>query len=314
MRTVTAVFLGLGILALAAAVSVEVQSHSWMVDIFGKQNPYRALNDLINGIFFSEATRRGFEERFGEELGYYMVTYLRDLIAGILVYYIAAGVWHIMIYHVLRERIFKGQEDQIPTAATIWDQICLAQASVFCYAALPVFSSWLVENGYTRAYFYVDEIGGWSNYLAWTVAYFVLVEIGIYWVHRTLHTNKFLYKYVHALHHKYNSAATLSPWASIAFNPLDGIAQASPYVVAMFLVPCHYITHLLMLFFTGIWSTNIHDAVPGNIEPIMGAKYHTVHHTHYHYNFGQIFIYCDKFWGTLKTPEEIRQLRMAKKK
>ena len=47
----------------------------------------------------------------------------------------------------------------------------------------------------------------------------------IYWMHRTLHTNKFLYKYVHALHHKYNSAETLSPWASIAFNPLDGVLQ-----------------------------------------------------------------------------------------
>lgn len=49
----------------------------------------------------------------------------------------------------------------------------------------------------------------------------------IYWMHRTLHTNKFLYKYVHALHHKYNSAETLSPWASIAFNPLDGVLQVT---------------------------------------------------------------------------------------
>lgn len=24
----------------------------------------------------------------------------------------------------------------------------------------------------------------------------------------------------------------------------------------------------------------------------MGAKYHTVHHTHYHYNFGQVSILC----------------------
>lgn len=49
----------------------------------------------------------------------------------------------------------------------------------------------------------------------------------IYWMHRTLHTNKFLYKYVHALHHKYNTADTLSPWASIAFNPLDGCLQVA---------------------------------------------------------------------------------------
>lgn len=31
-----------------------------------------------------------------------------------------------------------------------------------------------------------------------------------------------------------------------------------------------------MFAFTAIWATNIHDAVPGNTEPVMGAKYHTV--------------------------------------
>jgi sterol desaturase/sphingolipid hydroxylase (fatty acid hydroxylase superfamily) len=29
-------------------------------------------------------------------------------------------------------------------------------------------------------------------------------------------------------------------------------------------------------------------------------RYHTIHHTHYHFNYGQFFIFCDWFWGTLK--------------
>jgi lathosterol oxidase len=80
--------------------------------------------------------------------------------------------------------------------------------------------------------------------------YFAVVEVGIYWVHRTLHTNKFLYKYVHALHHKYNKPETLGPWASVAFNPLDGIAQCSPYVLSLFFIPCHYLSHVAMVFLT----------------------------------------------------------------
>ena len=39
-------------------------------------------------------------------------------------------------------------------------------------------------------------------------------------------------------------------------------------------------------------------------EPIMGAKYHTVHHTHYHYNFGQFFTLMDWLHGTLRVPEK----------
>jgi sterol desaturase/sphingolipid hydroxylase (fatty acid hydroxylase superfamily) len=44
----------------------------------------------------------------------------------------------------------------------------------------------------------------------------------------------------------------------------------------------------------------------GDFEPIMGAKYHTVHHTHYHYNFGQFFTICDYIFGTLKVPEKAK--------
>ena len=50
----------------------------------------------------------------------------------------------------------------------------------------------------------------------------------------------------------------MSPYASIAFHPLDGIMQASPYVLTLFLVPMHYLTSMIMLFFTGIWAMNIH--------------------------------------------------------
>ena len=65
-------------------------------------------------------------------------------------------------------------------------------------------------------------------------------------------------------------------------------SQCSPYVICLFFIPVHYFTHVVAVFLTGIWATYIHDAALGNIEPIMGSKYHTVHHTHYHYNFGQV--------------------------
>lgn len=36
--------------------------------------------------------------------------------------------------------------------------------------------------------------------------------------------------------------------------------QASPYVILLFVVPVHYFTHVFLLFFSGVWATNIHDA------------------------------------------------------
>ena len=281
---------------------------SIMAEILGDRNdmnhnPYREFNMFINKIILPEAVSSFFAKSLNHELSYYANCYVRDLIAGTLVYWLTAGIWHIAIYHVFRKSIFLDNNRPLPSKEIIFDQMVLSQASLFIYASLPVLSEFLIENKFTKVYFYIDEIGGWECYGVYFVLYLALVELGVYWMHRTLHTNKFLYKYVHGLHHKYNQAATLTPWASIAFNPLDGILQASPYVFFLFFVPVHYFTHVFLLFFSGVWATNIHDAVWGDSEPVMGAKYHTVHHTHFHYNFGQFFTFCDQIFGTFRVPD-----------
>lgn len=33
----------------------------------------------------------------------------------------------------------------------------------------------------------------------------------------------------------------------------------------------HFLTHEILLFFTGVWTTNIHDCIHGKTWPIMGA-------------------------------------------
>ena len=47
-------------------------------------------------------------------------------------------------------------------------------------------------------------------------------------------------------------------------------------------------------------------------HPIMGAGYHTIHHTTYKHNYGHYFIYMDKIFGTLVTPEEYESEQQAK--
>ena len=266
-------------------------------------DPFCTFNDWVNAFIFSDATKAGAIERFGPSGAHYLLTYLRDLMAGSVLYYVTAGLWHVYIYQLYGDYFFIEQGFEKPSAATIKDQIQLAQGSMFLYAALPVLAEWFVEKGWTVCYYYIEDIGGWSYYLAFTLLYMSMVEVGVYWMHRTLHENKTLYKYIHGLHHKYNKPSTLSPWASVAFNPIDGILQASPYVVCLFIVPCHYLTHVALVFFTAVWATNIHDAMDGDTEPVMGSKYHTMHHTHYHYNFGQFFIFADWMFGTLRVPE-----------
>ncbi len=75
-------------------------------------------------------------------------------------------------------------------------------------------------------------------------------------------------RYLHHIHHKYNKEHTLSPFAGLAFHPLDGCLQAAPYVAALFVVPAHALTFELLLFATGVWTTNIHDCIDGKVSPL----------------------------------------------
>ena len=143
--------------------------------------------------------------------------------------------------------------------------------------------------------------------------------------HSHTHTHAHSGKYMTAMH-CYCSHIT----AGLAFNPFDGMAQAAPYLICMLLVPMHFLTHEVMLFFTAvcepthlgvactcgtllhlpaapaawlqIWTTNIHDTLQGDTEPIMGSAYHTLHHTIYTKNYGQFFIFWDWVFGTLQAP------------
>jgi len=282
-------------------------------------NPCRNFNAWVNSFVFSTHVAAWFVHLLNDNVEYthYLLCYLRNMIAGLFVYYGTGGVFHYFCYvHPMSKKTFEEQNRTRPSWETIKGQMQLSTAALLIYTMLPVFDEWLIESGFTKCYFTVEEIGGWVPHIAVFVLYFTCVEIGIYWMHRTLHTNKFLYKYIHLKHHAYNQPETLTPWASIAFNPLDGILQASPYVYLMPFIPCHYLTHITLVFFTAVWATYIHDAMDWNIDPIMGSKYHTVHHTHYIYNYGQIFTFCDRFWGTLRVPDGptgIKKPRKTKK-
>ncbi len=279
----------------------------------GTLNPYREFNEWINGFIFSVEVSKSVMNLAGDKGGYYLLCYMRDLIAGTAIYWLTAGIWHWVIYDLNGKSLFEDKGRPYPDKGLIRNQQMLAQLSLFMYAGLPILSEYLIEEGHTKVFFYVEEVG-WKKYAIYFTAYLTLVEIGIYWMHRKLHENKFLYNYVHALHHTYDHHSTLTPWASIAFNPIDGLCQASPYVAMLFVVPMHYFTHVFLLFFSGMWATNIHDAMWLDSEPIMGAKYHTLHHTHFKCNYGQFFIFCDWFFGTLIAPGKEAFFEKAKLK
>ncbi|KAH7847446.1 hypothetical protein Vadar_026161 [Vaccinium darrowii] len=90
----------------------------------------------------------------------------------------------------------------------------------------------------------------------------------------------------------------------MAKNPLDGVLEALPHVIPIFLLPTHFKTHLILIFMEAIWAANLHDCINVKLWPVMGAGYHTIHHITYRHNYGNYTIWMDWMFGTLRPPAD----------
>ena len=221
--------------------------------------------------------------------------------------------WAAWIFGMRGAACFPGGASTMPTWEDMRAQMAVSARAMVVYSLAPTVGEWAVERGWTLAYHDPAHAAAWlgapagaglAAAAALLVAYMVLVEWGIYWIHRYLHDNKFLYRLLHKTHHIYNNEGSLSPFAGLAFHPVDGLLQAAPYGLLLVLLPVHFWAYEALLFFTAVWTTNIHDTLVCATEPVMGSKYHTVHHTTYRDNYGQIFVLFDWLHDTLTLEDD----------
>mmetsp|Transcript_80583 Transcript_80583/g.163938 ORF Transcript_80583/g.163938 Transcript_80583/m.163938 type:complete len:344 (-) Transcript_80583:306-1337(-) len=250
-----------------------------------------------------------FPQSVQDALPHWTQTWLRCWILCCAVYFGVGAVWAYYTYYCFGDVLFKP--GCIPAFKDVWEQIKVSNKAIPLYSLLPMAAELAAEKGWTMAYPRIDNVG-LPMYIIYFFLYMASVEFGVYWMHRGLHEIKWAYKHLHYDHHKYNKEHTLSPFAGLAFHPIDGILQAVPYVWTLFYCPMHFLTHEILLFATGVWTANIHDNIHGKVWPVMGAKYHTIHHTNYKTNYGHYFIFMDQLFGTLETPEEHDEALLAK--
>ncbi|PYH41921.1 sterol desaturase family protein [Aspergillus saccharolyticus JOP 1030-1] len=114
--------------------------------------------------------------------------------------------------------------------------------------------------------FFLLEIHGWSklydfasqepfpgySYLQYPLFIF-FTDTGIYWIHRWEH-HPSVYRFLHKKHHKW---VVPTPYASYAFNPLDGWAQSLPYHIFPLLFPLQKCAYLGLFVFVTMWTLAI---------------------------------------------------------
>ncbi|KAG7284981.1 hypothetical protein NEMBOFW57_009599 [Staphylotrichum longicolle] len=125
-------------------------------------------------------------------------------------------------------------------------------------------------RGKSLLYTNVDDYG-WSWMLVSTVLFMIWNDFMIYWIHRLEH-HPSVYKYIHKPHHKW---IVPTPWAALAFHPLDGYRL-------LFICPVQKYLYMVLFGLVQIWTILIHDGdmITGHwLEKYINSPaHHTLHH------------------------------------
>jgi Delta7-sterol 5-desaturase len=101
-------------------------------------------------------------------------------------------------------------------------------------------------------YFYIPK--HIYTYLQYPL-FIMFTDSGIYWIHRGLH-HPSVYRFIHKRHHKW---VVPTPYASYAFNPVDGWLQSLPYHIFPFLFPLQKVAYLGLFVFVTLWTVLIRE-------------------------------------------------------
>lgn len=219
--------------------------------------------------------------------------YVFMLGSALAAYFILASASYLYFFYWKRDRY---HPDYRPDRVANLNSMKWAFYSAAGNSALVVPVELMIIYGKSQVYFGIGDRG--IAYLVLSaIIVLVIAETLIYWIHRVSHT-KFLYQHLHRYHHRFREP---TPFASIAFHPLDAFFQALPYHLCAFLLPLNVWVYHGFVMLATVWAVAIHDRV--RLVPTEWVNHtgcHMVHHWYFAYNYGQFFTVWDRLCGTYR--------------
>jgi len=255
-------------------------------------------------------------------MSFYLIgtkSYWFILLVVLLRYFILAGIAFLLWYVILKPFI-KHRKIQLkfPAVSDYTREILYSIITAFIFAGVGylVFLTPFVH--YTKAYFKIEEHG--VPYLILSVALIILAhDTYFYWMHRLMH-HPAIYKWVHKVHHL---SINPSPWAAMAFHPLEAVIEAGIIVVVTLLFPVHPLAIGFFLLFMMIYNVYGHlgyELYPKGFAKSSIGKWvntsvnHNQHHQFFKGNYGLYFLFWDRVMGTIREDYEHQFERIKSKK
>lgn len=145
-----------------------------------------------------------------------------------------------------------------------------------------------------------------------TLLAFILMDIGLYWVHRFSHEVRWLWR-LHRIHH---SDLDMDVTTSFRHHPGEvglKLILVSGVVGVLGFTPAHLLTYVIAHRCFALWShSNVN--LPAGLERqlakvLVTPRVHQIHHSAHQpetdSNYGQVLTLWDRLFGTYISPEDV---------
>jgi lathosterol oxidase len=231
--------------------------------------------------------------------------YLVILLVIFLRYFIIASVAFGLFYILKREAWrFRKIQSKFPTVTDYAREIGFSMLTAFIFAGVGFLVFLTPFKNYTQAYFNISERG--VGYLVFSVLLIIMVhDTYFYWAHRLMHHPR-VYRWLHKVHHL---STNPSPWAAMAFHPLEAVVEAGIIVLVVLLFPVHPLAIGIFLLFMMVYNVYGHlgyELYPKGFSKSLIGKWintsvnHNQHHQYFRGNYGLYFLFWDRMMGTIR--------------
>ncbi len=218
-------------------------------------------------------------------------------------YAIIAGIFFSLFYYAFATKKYHRKiQQKYPKSKKIWEEVKHSFWTALIFGFLALVITWMTDWGWTKVYTDFSSFG-WAYAGFSFVALLMIHDTYFYWMHYAMHKIKPLQKF-HAIHHKSHNP---TPWAAMAFHPMESLAEFAFVPIAVLLLPFH--PAVLAIFGVFSFVFNVIGHLGFEIYPkwwlkhpvlkwVNSSTHHNMHHKNGNGNFGFYFNFWDTIMGT----------------
>jgi Delta7-sterol 5-desaturase len=233
-------------------------------------------------------------------------TRVYTLFAVILLRYLILALLGYLIFYVIFRKRWQHKRIQLkfPAANDYGREAGYSVITAIIFTVVGYLTFMTPFKQFTQVYTSIADFGI-GYFLVSIVLLLVVHDTYFYWTHRAMH-HPVVFRYAHLVHHK---STNPSPWAAMAFHPLEAVVEALYVTCAAILFPVHPLA--MFIFLLIMMTYNVYGHLGYELYPkgfsrsaigkwINTSVNHNQHHQHFNGNYGLYFLWWDRWMGTIR--------------